>query len=150
MLAKASLIRIKYAVMQGIFCHNNRKGQFGVCITALVRTVSSSLLTLLNPCVRSSMPLSRTTGCPHPWTVPARCTSSCWTAGRRTATTGPSSAKSSTTWTRWSVIPTRWRPWPHCHLGVCWIPIYSHTEIESESILIWTNTLAGVVLLIVC
>lgn len=70
----------------------------------------------VSPC-RSSTPSSKTTGCPLPWTAPAPSTSSCWTAGRRTATTGPSSARLSTTWTRWFVTPTAWRPWLLCHQG---------------------------------
>lgn len=66
---------------------------------------------------RSSTPSSKTTGCPLPWTAPAPSTSSCWTAGRRNATTGPSLARLSTTWTRWSVTPTAWRLWLLCHQG---------------------------------
>ena len=100
----------------------------------------SKLLTSVNvwfvSFYRSSTPLSRTTACPHPWTVPARCTSSCWTAGRRTATTDPSSARSSTTWTKWSVTPTCWRPWPRCPLGLC--PHYPHRQISVNR----TNSLA--------
>lgn len=45
---------------------------------------------------RSSMLWSRITGCLHPWTAPQHCTSSCWTAGCGTGTSGPNSPRLST------------------------------------------------------
>lgn len=52
------------------------------------------------PCsrLRSSMPWSRITGCPHPWTAPQHCTSSCWIAGCGTGTSDPNSPRLSTPW----------------------------------------------------
>lgn len=63
---------------------------------------------------RWSRPLTRVTGCPHPWTVLWHCTSSCWTAGRRTGQSGPSLTRSLECWIRWSVTPTLWKhQWGH-------------------------------------
>lgn len=72
------------------------------------------LLKILDICLspfRWSMLLSRTTGCLRLWTARVPCTSSCSIAGRRTAIIVPNSARLLTTWTRWSVTPTCWRPW---------------------------------------
>lgn len=78
---------------------------------------------------RWSMLLSKTTGCLHLWTAPVPCTSSCSIAGRRTAIIVPNSARLLTTWTRWFVTPTCWRPW---HLFLQGKTISDHLHVRHE------------------
>lgn len=65
------------------------------------------------PC-RSSAPWRRATACPHPWAAPTRCTSSCLTAGIKTAPSGPASRRSSASWTRSSTALRVSGPRPPC------------------------------------
>lgn len=83
------------------------------------------------PCsrLRSSMPSSRITGCPHPWTAPQPCTSSCWTAGCGTGTSGLNSPRLSTPWTSSSAMLPASRSSPVPSLGQC-LCLYSHPASE--------------------
>ena len=56
--------------------------------------------TRTGPTKMLSMPLSRTMGCPCPWTAQLLYTSSCWTIGRRTVTANPALQRLSIPWTR--------------------------------------------------
>lgn len=85
------------------------------------------------PWLRSSMPWSRITGCPHPWTAPLRCTSSCWTAGCGTGTSGPNSPRLSTPWISSSATPPALRSSPVPSLGQC-LCLCSHPALEPAAL----------------